>query len=118
MMLRAQQYYLVVKYSPCYQLHITDPLSCASQLESTSQADKFEVHFLVQSVKEKADEFKRETDSDPVLSKLKTVTVTGWPENRSEVEPELQDFWNFTDELCICDRLSMKSTRSIYKCNL
>ena len=110
MMLRAQQYDLVVKYRPCNQLHITDPLSCATQLESTSQADKFEVHFLVQIVKEMADEFKRETDSDPVLSKLKTVIVTGWPENRSEVEPELQDFWNFRDELCICDGLLMKST--------
>ena len=106
-MLRAQQYDLVVQYRPCNQLYITDPLSCATQLESTSQADKFEVHFLVQLVKEK---FKRETDSDPVLTKLKTVIVTGWPENRSEVEPELQDFWNFRDELCICDGLLMKST--------
>lgn len=118
MILRAQQYDLVVKNRPCNQLHITDPLSCASQLESTSQADKSEVHFLVQIVKEKADEFKRETDSDPLLSKLKTVIVTGWPENRSEVEPELQDFWNFRDELCICDGRLMKSTRSIYKCSL
>ena len=118
MMLHAQQYDLVVKNRPCNQLHITDPLSCASQLESTSQADKSEVHFLVQIVKEKADEFKRETDSDPLLSKLKTVIVTGWPENRSEVEPELQDFWNFRDELCICDGRLMKSTRSIYKCSV
>ena len=54
---------------------------------------------LVQISKEKADEFKRETGSDPVLPKLKKVILTGWPENRSEVEPELQDYWNFRDEL-------------------
>ena len=73
MMLHVQQYDLKVKYRPGDQLHITDPLSCASQLESTSQADGFEVHLLVQIKKEKADEFKGETDSDPVLSKLKNV---------------------------------------------
>ena len=99
MMLRVQQYDLIVKYRPGNQLHIADTLSRASQLESTSQAEEFEVHLLVQISKEKADEFKRETDSDPVLSKLKKVILTGWPENRSEVEPELQDYWNFRDEL-------------------
>ena len=108
MMLRVQQYDLIVKYTPGDQLHVADTLSCASQSESTSQADEFEVHLLVQILKEKADEFKRETDSDPVLSKLKKVILTGWPENRSEVEPELQDYWNFRDKLCICDGLLMK----------
>ena len=66
---------------------------------------------LVQISKEKADEFKRETD--PVLSKLKKVILIGWPESRSEVEPELQDYWNFRDELCICDGLLMKGDRLI-----
>ena len=88
-------------------------LSCASQLESTSQADEFEVHLLVQISKERADEFKRETGSDPVLPKLKKVILTGWPENRSEVEPELQGYWNFRDELCISDGLLMKVDRLI-----
>ena len=113
MMLRVQQYDLIVKYTPGDQLHVADTLSRASQSESTSQADEFEVHLLVQISKEKADEFKRETDSDPVLSKLKKVILTGWPENRSEVEPELQDYWNFRDELCICDGLLMKGDRLI-----
>ena len=82
MMLRVQQYDLIDKYRPGDQLHIAGTLSRASQLESTSQAELFEVHLLVQISKEKADEFKRETDSDPVLSKLKKVILTGWPENR------------------------------------
>ena len=108
MMLRVQQYDLIVKYTPGDQWHVADTLSRASQSESTSQADEFEVHLLVQISKEKADEFKRETDSDPVLSKLKKVILTGWPEKRSEVEPELQDYWNFRDKLYICDGLLMK----------
>ena len=60
MMLRVQHYDLIVKYRPGDQLHIADTLSRASQLESTSQADEFEVHLLVQISKEKADQYKRE----------------------------------------------------------
>ena len=61
---------------------------------------------------------KRETDSDPVISKLKKAILTGWPENRSEVEPQLQDYWNFRDRLCICDGLLMKGDRLITPCSL
>jgi len=67
MMLRVQQYKRMVKYRPGDQLHIADTLSRASQVEPTSQADEFEVHFLLQISKEKVDEFKRETDTHPVL---------------------------------------------------
>ena len=58
MMLRVLQYNLIVNYRPGDQLHIVNTLSRAGQLESTSQADEFEVHLLVQISKEKADEFK------------------------------------------------------------
>lgn len=57
----------MVKYRPGDQLHIADTLSRASQMESTSQADEFEVHLLLGISKEKVDEFKRETDTHPVL---------------------------------------------------
>ena len=70
MMLRTciQQYKLMVKYRPAGdQLHIADTLSRASQMESTSQADEFEVHLLLGISKEKVDEFKRETDTHSVL---------------------------------------------------
>ena len=29
------------------------------------------------------------------------------------MEPELQDYWNLTDELCICEGLFMKGDRLI-----
>ena len=37
----------MIKYRPGDQLHIADTLSRASQTESTSQADEFEVHLLL-----------------------------------------------------------------------
>ena len=87
---RMRQYNLIVKYRPSDQLYIADSLSRASQLEW--QADEFEVHLLVQISKEK-EKFKREKDSDSVLSKLMEVILTGWSKNRSEVASELQDYY-------------------------
>ena len=113
MMLRVQHYDLKVNYVPGNQLLIADTLSRASQSESTLSADEFEVHLLIQISKDKADEWKRETDSDPVLSRLREVVLNGWPENRAELAPELRECWNFRDELCICDGLLMKGDRLI-----
>ena len=66
------------------------------------------MHLLVHILKEKANEWKRETDCDPVLSQLKEVVLSGWPENRIELAPELRQYGNFRDELCISDGLLMK----------
>ena len=113
MMLRVQHYDLKVNYVPGNQLLIADTLSRASQSESTLSADEFEVHLLIQISKDKADEWKRETDSDPVLSRLREVVLNSWPENRAELAPELREYWNFRDELCIFDGLLMKGDRLI-----
>ena len=92
MMLRVQHYDLKVNYVLGNQLLIADTLSRASQSESTLSADKFEVHLLIQISKDKADEWKRETDSDPVLSLLRELVLNGWPENRAELAPELREY--------------------------
>ena len=73
MMLQAQHYDLKVQYVPGTQLLIADTLRRANQSESTLSTEEFEVHLLIQVSKEKADEWKRKTDSDPVLSRLREV---------------------------------------------
>ena len=67
----------MVKCRPGDQLNIADTLSRASQMESTSQADEFEVHLLLGISKEKVDEFKRETDTHQCYEKpMKEVILT------------------------------------------
>ena len=56
MMLRVQHYDFRVKYVPGTQLLIADTLSQASQSKSTSSTEEFEVHLLIQTSKEKANE--------------------------------------------------------------
>ena len=55
-----------VKYVPGNQLLIADTLIRASQIESTSSPEEFEVHLLVHISKERVDELKRETESGSV----------------------------------------------------
>ena len=114
MVLRVQHYDFTVKYSPGNTLYIADTLSRASQSGESEQGnDEFEVHLLVPISKENVEEFKKETESDVLLSKLKEVVLAGWPEKISEVEPDLQIYWNFREELCICDGLLLKGYRLI-----
>ena len=114
MVLRVQHYDFTVKYSPGNTLYIADTLSRASQSGESEQGnDEFEVHLLVPISKENVEEFKKETESDVLLPKLKEVVLAGWPEKISEVEPDLQIYWNFREELCICDGLLLKGYRLI-----
>ncbi|XP_028413681.1 uncharacterized protein K02A2.6-like, partial [Dendronephthya gigantea] len=116
MMLKVQQYDLKVKYTPGSALYIADTLSRAgpnSKLEGTSESDEFEVHLVVPISKEKTEEFKSEMDRDIVMSKLKEMVLRGWPDKISEVDQDVQAYWNFRDELCICDGLLMKGDRLI-----
>ena len=36
------------------------------------------------------------------------MVLRGWPDKISDVDQDLQAYWNFRDELCICDGLLMK----------
>ena len=113
MMLRVQHYDFKANYVPGNQLLIADTLSRASQSESTLKSEEFEVHLLILISKEEAHIWKRETDSDPVLSRSREVVLRGWPENWAELAKDLREYWNFRDELCICDGLLMKGDRLI-----
>ncbi|XP_068712943.1 uncharacterized protein [Montipora capricornis] len=112
-MLRVQHYDLKVNYVPGNQLLIADTLSRASQSESTLSTEEFEVHLLIKISKQKGDEWKRKTASDPVLYRFREVVLSRWPENRAELAPQLRKNWNFRDDLCICDGLLMNRDRLI-----
>ena len=41
------------------------------------------------------------------------MVLRGWPDKISDVNQDLQAYWNVRDELCICDGLLMKGDRLI-----
>ena len=51
-----------------------------------------------------------ETDKDPMMQALKHQIIKGWPHSRSECNKNLQDFWNYRDELSVLDGLVLKGS--------
>ena len=57
------------------------------------------------------DDWKNSTMNDPVLSKLMNIIQAGWPEKRGNLPKELQEFWNYRDELAVEKGLIFKVDR-------
>ena len=51
-----------------------------------------------------------ETSKDPMMQALKHQIIKGWPHSRSECGKNLQDFWNYRDELLVLDGLVLKGS--------
>ena len=45
---------------------------------------------------------------DDTLALLKHTVQCGWPQNITELPPELRTFWTFCEEIAIEDRLLLK----------
>ena len=54
-----------------------------------------------------------ETDKDPMMQALKHQIIKGWPYIRSECGKNLQDFWNYRDELSVLDGLVLKGSHIV-----
>ena len=51
-----------------------------------------------------------QTSKDPMMQALKHQIIKAWPYSRSECGKNLQDFWNYRDELSVLDRLVLKGS--------
>ena len=51
-----------------------------------------------------------EMSKDKVMQALKHPIIKGWPSTRSECSGNLQDYWNYRDELSILDGLVLKGS--------
>ena len=54
-----------------------------------------------------------ETSKDPMMQALKHQIIKGWPHSRSECGKNLQDFWNYRDELSVLDGLVLKGSHIV-----
>ena len=61
----------------------------------------------------KINQIKCETSKDLTLVKLAKVVQTGWPDQHSEIDPDLHVFWIHQWNLSIVDGVVMNGTRII-----
>lgn len=133
MLLRLQRYRLEVKYKKGTEMYIADMLSRAylplkSVKEATNDCEIFEVQQQERSrksfeeinfasglnvTKKRLQEVRRQTQHDEALQTLKSIILTGWPEQKEEVPVNIREYWHYRDELTVQDGILYKGCRII-----
>ena len=121
MIMTTQKYSLNVTYRPGKQLVLADTLSRAFLPEcGESIEEKFDINILqtLPISETKLDQLREETKKDPHLQQLASVIATGWPETKQEVPANCLPYWNYRDELSICNDIIFKGEKVIIPNNL
>ena len=118
-LLTLQRYDLKVTYKPGKTMLLADQLS-RSYLPETKEVlvpslEVNDIHLISHLPIAPAmyTRFQSETNSDEELQRLQDIVLEGWPENRSDLAPELHKYWNFRDEISCIDGLLYKSHKLI-----
>ena len=123
MMLWLQRYDLQVEYEPGKNLLIADTLGRAPEGSTETAAninDEFDV-LTIENMpvsEEKLEQCKDATGKDLIFQKLKTTVISRWPERKSQVDPELREYWNIKGEISVCDDLLLRQNRLIVPSSL
>ena len=52
------------------------------------------------------------------MQKLKTIVISGWPERKSQVDPEPRECWSIKEEISECDDLLLRNDKLIVPSSL
>ena len=97
---------MVIKYVPGKDLQLADALSRDPIPDSPQDDDITEanihVHTLIQNLPVTstfATKLQQETETDRQLQQLRTAIKDGWPNEKSQVPPDLKPFWDVRESL-------------------
>ena len=116
MLLRLQQYDMVIMYWLGKKMLLADTLS---RLPSRANNTEIKLDLRVDAISFAAFSSSRltktatETQKDPILSTVHWLTLNGWPRVRRHVPRIARNYWDFRDELSIEGDLLMKGERII-----
>ena len=121
MMMKLQRYSFKVTYKKGKSMYLADTLSRATLPDPVrAEVTGFEVFRieLAHQVNERNASLTKATEGklqvkikrDPILSQLYAMIIKGWPDEKQKVAKELQQYWNYRDELTIQNDI-------IYKCH-
>lgn len=61
----------------------------------------------------KLEEIKAEIERDLQMRTLKQLALNGWPETKEQTPKEIQDYWNFRDEISVINDILLKGQKLI-----
>ena len=105
-MLQLQRYTLNVRYVPGKLMYVADTLSRAYITGDAGCGDPEDMEVFVHSLVEnlpanidKLEQFRRAFAKYQVMQTLKQSIRHGWPQRKSAASPEMQAYWDISDEL-------------------
>ena len=116
MLLRLQQYDMVIMYWPGKVMLLADALS---RLPSRANNSEIKLNLQVDAISFAAFSSSRltktatETQKDPILLTVHQLALNGWPRVQRHVPRVACNYWDFRDELSIEGDLLMKGERII-----
>ncbi|XP_011664712.2 uncharacterized protein K02A2.6-like [Strongylocentrotus purpuratus] len=120
MLLRLQKYHFDISYQQGKLMYLADTLSRAVGGDP-SEVNFFEEVNMVAHLPirdERLQQIREQTAADQVLQKLKSVIVSGWPNDRHTLPEELTPYFGYRDELAVHDGLIFKGERVIIPISL
>ena len=119
MMMQLQRYDLKVVYKKGSELYLADTLSRAHMEEiAPEEEDGYEVLMVTPVASHRMVALKKETASDPQLAKIISTLKNGWPESLKETDPEIQEFFNFREQLIVQDDIVYKGEKIVVPASL
>jgi len=113
----------VLEYTPGKLLFTADALSRAVDSEATPNSDStmeddidVYVNMVMTSLPittTSTERIKEETSKDHVMLQLMKTVMDGWPVQRQQCPKEIQDFWNYRDEMSVVEGLVLKGNRLV-----
>ena len=124
MMLRLQKYRIKVMYKKGKLMYISDHLSRSPLPRSVKETQEDFDIFAIDVEEMDQDIYHNVTDGtlrrvadatreDSIISKLREITANGWPDDKSKVPMEVQEYWPYRDELTVQNGIVYRGTRVV-----
>lgn len=113
MVISLNGYNFSIQHRPGNENLLADGLSRLPNVQNKSTID---LDIRVDNVnfsEDRITKIRRETCQDPILSGLKDIIITGWPEKISQLPSDIRPYWNFRDQLSMEDGILLNGKRII-----
>lgn len=98
--------------------YLTDNDVDSSQINEELECYVHTVTSKVPVSEERLEQIKKETVMDQTMKTLSATILSGWPETRKQTPCEIQDYWNYRDELSEIDGILFKQDKIIIPPNM
>ena len=119
--LKLQRYDFELSYTPGKEMFVADKLSrnfSTSTIPNSNTEEDVRVYVdslvaVAQVTDKRLEEIREKTIYDSTLKQLSDIVLNGWPNERQKCPQEVNDYWNYRDELSVINGVVFKGTKIV-----